>query len=70
MEQQRLQKLVVFATFIAGIAAAYLMHRRGEPVLRIAKKAITNPVGTFATEVQNAWSANDGAKFIEAPGNA
>jgi predicted NAD/FAD-binding protein len=61
MEREKLQKLVVIGTFIAGIAAAYLMHRRGEPLLGIAKRAITNPVGSLATEVQNAWSETDDA---------
>jgi hypothetical protein len=59
MEREKLQRLIVVATFVAGVAAAYLMHRRGEPFLGIAKKTITNPVGALATEVKNAWSAND-----------
>jgi hypothetical protein len=60
MGRDKLQRLIVVATFIAGVAAAYLMRRRGEPLLNIAKKAITNPVGSLATEVQNARSESGG----------
>jgi hypothetical protein len=60
MERDKLQRLIAVATFIAGVAAAYLMRRRGEPLLKIAKKAITNPVGSLATEVQNVWSESGG----------
>ena len=60
MEREQIQRLFVVATFIAGVTAAYLMHRRGVPLLGIAKKAITNPVGSLAAEVENAWSNDDG----------
>lgn len=59
MQREKLQRFIVVATFVAGVAAAYLMHRRGEPILGIAKKAITNPIGSLAVEVQNAWSETD-----------
>jgi len=55
MERYKVQRLVVFATFVAGVASAYLMHRRGESILGIAKKAFTNPIGSLASEVQNVW---------------
>ncbi len=54
MEQERLRRLFVLATVICGVAAAYLMYRRGESLGAIAKKTITNPVGTFASEVRDA----------------
>lgn len=64
MERDQIQRLFVVATFIAGVAAAYLMHRRGVPLWGIAKKAITNPVGSLATEVENAWSNNDAHESV------
>jgi hypothetical protein len=54
MEQERLRRLFVLATVICGVAAAYLMYRRGESLGAIAKKTITNPVGTLASEVRDA----------------
>jgi hypothetical protein len=53
MEQERLRRLFVLATVICGVAAAYLMYRRGEPLGAIAKKTITNPVGALASEMGN-----------------
>ena len=54
MEQERLRTIFIFATVISGLAAAYLMYRRGAPLGAIAKKTLTNPVGTLASEVGNA----------------
>jgi len=48
-----MRKLILFATVASGIIAAYLMYRRGEPLGTIAKRAITNPVGSLVTEVKN-----------------
>ncbi len=59
MEQERLRRLFVLATVICGVAAAYLMYRRGEPLGTIAKKAITNPFGALASEVGNAVQAGE-----------
>jgi hypothetical protein len=42
------------ATFIAGGIAAFLMYRRGEPPLKIAKNALLNPIGSLASEVHTA----------------
>lgn len=48
-----MSKLVLFVTIMSGFAAAYLMYRRGESLGAIAKKTITNPVGSFVSEVKN-----------------
>ena len=46
-------KIVVYATVISGLVAAYLMYRRGESMVAIARKTVTNPVGSLVSEVQN-----------------
>ncbi len=53
MKQERLRRLFVLATVICGVAAAYLMYRRGESLGAIARRTITNPVGALASEVEN-----------------
>lgn len=54
MESQTLRKLLVLASVASGVAAAYLMYRRGEPLFTIVTKTITNPVGALTSEVGNA----------------
>lgn len=49
-----MRRLIVWATVLSGAAAAYLMYRRGESLGTIAKNTISNPIGTFASEVRNA----------------
>jgi len=39
---------------VSGCVAAYLMYRRGESLGTIARRTITNPVGSLVTEVKNA----------------
>ena len=53
MERERLRKLFVLATIISGVAAAYLMYRRGESLGAIAARTITNPVGSLISEVSS-----------------
>jgi hypothetical protein len=48
-----LGKVILYATVISGFVAAYLMYRRGESVMSIAIKTVTNPVGSLVSEVQN-----------------
>ena len=48
-----LSKVVLYATVISGVLAAYLMYRRGESVVSIARRTVTNPVGSFVSEVKN-----------------
>jgi hypothetical protein len=40
----------VYATVIAGFVAAYLMYRRGESLIAIARQTVTNPVGSLVSE--------------------
>jgi hypothetical protein len=49
-----MQKLVVSATVISGVVAAYLMYRRGESLGKIAMRTILNPIGSLVSEVRNA----------------
>ena len=43
-----------YLTILAGATAAYLMYRRGESLPKIARQAVTNPLGTFASELKQA----------------
>ena len=54
MEREDLRKLIVAGMVISGVAAAILMYRRGESLFGVARKAITNPVGSLISEVGNA----------------
>jgi len=54
MDQAKVSKLFTMATIVAGLVAAYLMYRRGEPVFGIAKKTFTNPVGSLVDEIVDA----------------
>ncbi|SFS14406.1 hypothetical protein SAMN05421771_2526 [Granulicella pectinivorans] len=49
-----MKKAIYWGTIIAGAAAAYMMHKRGETFGQIAKNTILNPVGSFANEIQAA----------------
>ena len=51
--QNSINKMIVFATLVSGVIAAYLMYRRGETFLSIAKQTVTNPVGSMVAEVKN-----------------
>jgi hypothetical protein len=46
-------KIIVYATVISGFVAAYLMYKRGESLVAIARKTVTNSVGSLVSEVQN-----------------
>jgi hypothetical protein len=48
-----LRKVILYATVISGFIAAYLMYRRGESMVSIATKTVTNPVGSLVSEVKN-----------------
>jgi hypothetical protein len=51
--QSSVRRLILFATIVSGFAAAYLMYRRGESLGTIAKRTITNPVGSLISEVKS-----------------
>jgi hypothetical protein len=48
-----LSKVILYATIISGFVATYLMYRRGESMFSIARKTVTNPVGSLVSEVKN-----------------
>ncbi|WP_158941528.1 hypothetical protein [Granulicella sp. S190] len=48
-----MNKLILYATVISGVVAAYLMYRRGESLGTIAKSTLTNPIGSFVAEVKS-----------------
>ena len=47
-----LQRIILLATAVSGLVAAYLMYRRGESLGSIAKETIANPVGSLVSEVK------------------
>ena len=47
-----IRRLFFWATVASGVAAAFLMIRRGESLGTIARKTITNPIGTLVTELK------------------
>lgn len=47
-----MKRFVFIATLAAGITAAYLMQKRGESLLAIAKKTLANPLGALADELK------------------
>ena len=51
--QCSMSKVIVYATVISGFVAAYLMYRRGESMVSIARKTVTDRVGSLVSEVQN-----------------
>ena len=46
-----MKRLFYWVSIAAGVTAAYLMYKRGVPLGTIAKKPLTNPVGTLVSEV-------------------
>lgn len=46
-------KLIVYATVISGFVAAFLMYKRGESLVAIARQTVTNPVASPVSEVKN-----------------
>jgi hypothetical protein len=47
------RKVILYATVVSGFIAAYLMYRRGESIVSIARNAVINPVGSLVSEVKN-----------------
>ncbi len=48
------RKLIVWGSVLSGVVAAYLMYKRGTPIMTIAKKTVTNPVGALVGELRGA----------------
>lgn len=53
-KEGKLRKLIVVGSILSGVVAAYLMYRRGTPIMTIAKKTIINPVGSLVGELRGA----------------
>jgi hypothetical protein len=49
----KFSKIIVYATVVSGFVAAFLMYRCGESMVAIARKTVTNPVGSLVSEVKN-----------------
>lgn len=47
-----MSKVIFLATVVSGVVAAYLMYRRGDSFLSIARKTVTNPIGSLVSEVK------------------
>jgi len=52
-KQRSTGKLIFYAMIVSGVVAAYLMYRRGESLVSIATRTVTNPVGSLISEVKN-----------------
>jgi hypothetical protein len=52
--QSTMRRLIFLATVVSGFVAAYLMYRRGESLVSIARRTVTNPVGSLVSEVKKA----------------
>jgi hypothetical protein len=50
----KIRKLIVVGAVVSGVVAAYLMYRRGTPLLTIARRTLTNPVGALVGELRGA----------------
>jgi hypothetical protein len=49
-----MKRVLFWGTIVAGAVAAYMMYRRGESMGTIAVRAVTNPVGSLVSELQEA----------------
>ena len=46
-----MRKVIFWTSVLSGIAAAYLLYKKGVPPGTIASKVIANPVGTLVNEL-------------------
>ena len=53
-QQVALRRVIFLATVASGLIAAYLMYRRGESMMSIARQTVTNPLGSLVSEVKRA----------------
>ena len=49
-----IRKLFVIGSVVSGAVAAYIMYKRGTPLTTIAKKTISNPIGSLVGELRGA----------------
>jgi hypothetical protein len=52
-KEKPMRKIIFWVTVASGVAAAYLMLRRGEPLGNVARETLAHPVSAFANEIQN-----------------
>jgi len=50
----KIRKLFVVVSVVSGAVAAYIMYKRGTPILTIAQRTITNPIGSLVGELRGA----------------
>ena len=50
--QSVMRRMIFLATVVSGFVAAYLMYRRGEGLMSIARQTVTNRVGSLVSEVK------------------
>jgi hypothetical protein len=48
-----MRKLIVWGMVLSGVAAAYLMYKRGESFGTIARKTTLHPVKSLVTELRS-----------------
>jgi|GEM_PF-4952915 len=48
----KMKRFVFLATLAAGVTAAYLMQKRGESLVSIVKKTLSNPLAALADELR------------------
>jgi uncharacterized membrane-anchored protein len=53
-KEGKIRKLIVVGSVLSGVVAAYLMYRRDTPLLTIARKTVTNPIGALVGELRGA----------------
>lgn len=53
-KSMNVKNVIFWATVASGVVAAYLMYRRGERPVTIARETIQNPVGSLVREAQAA----------------
>jgi len=53
-----MRRFIFWGTLAAGVAAAYLMTKRGASFGEIASKTLRNPVGTFGNELRGAFGSS------------
>lgn len=51
-----MKKLIFWGTLGAGVAAAYLMVKRGAPLTEVLTKTLRNPFGALGNEIHEALS--------------
>ncbi|MBS1813246.1 MAG: hypothetical protein JSS87_00045 [Acidobacteria bacterium] len=47
-----MRRIFMWGAVASALAAAYMMHRRGEPLFKIARTTVFHPFGALKTEVK------------------